>query len=943
MADASLGTAVLRTQLDTTGLSRGLTNAGREVESFARTADDRLNRIGVGLTNVGRNLTVGLTLPITAAGAAIIKAASDAEETASKFATVYRVLGQGAEVAADQLATSFGLSSTNARRLLGDTGDLLTGFGFTADAALDLSVQVNELAVDLASFTNFSGGAAGASAALTKALLGERESVKSLGISILETDVQARVLLNTQQGLTFESERQAKAFATLQIAQEQSKNAIGDFARTSDSFANQQRVLAGEVNNLAVSLGTILLPAATSAVTSAKNLVTAFNSLEPAAQRNVLVFAGVAAAVGPVTLAVGGLVRAYGALVVIIPRVVAGYATIRAATTALVASNTTLQGALVATRAVMATLWGPAGIIVAGVTALAALSRQLLVTTDALNRFANQSIAVDGLSEEARNLSRTILELDDARQGFVLGLAEQSERGELDLEGARAAVQRYDANVQGLRDRFGEVVREAAALRDGVTAVPDLDIALNVAGLDDFQAILADLSGGGAVPVLDLALPDPTREARNWTGRLLDEVRLGLQDERGAFDILSPRFQELQQEARDALSGFGFDSVEYQDTLAKLDVVQAAVDQLSASLGVPLVIEPTVSANRVPVPGVSVAVAPARDVTPLTGGQLAAREADIASRLASVTRGIEAITPAFTASVAGAINVIPLTAGQIAAQSADIATRLEGVTRSLDDITPAFRVSVAEALNVIPLTAGQLAAQMLDVGERLRSVTRTLEQITPNVGVTVASAVNVVPLSAGQLSGFGVDAGTRLAERRAGEAAAAQAVADAGRQFNQQVIVAGAQFAAGLVESIRSGDVRGALTNAFSTAGAVLSAGSNFLGAGGSFLGLGASAIPGLGLVAALLPIFGSLLGGLFQPGQSQREQDAVRAAGVGPRGAPAIEFNVNVQQSLNVQSLTDPAGRAAVDGLLNDTVNRILRVVEANIIPRVQRLEAMA
>ena len=131
----------------------------------------------------------------------LIRSARDAEETFSKFGTVFKSVTAQAEKSATLLAQSYGLSSVKAKQLLADTGDLLSGFGFTGAAALDLSTQVNELAVDLASFTNFSGGAAGASAALTKAILGERESAKSLGIAIQEADVQARVFQLTQQNL----------------------------------------------------------------------------------------------------------------------------------------------------------------------------------------------------------------------------------------------------------------------------------------------------------------------------------------------------------------------------------------------------------------------------------------------------------------------------------------------------------------------------------------------------------------------------------------------------------------------------------------------------------------------------------------------------------------------------------------------------------------------
>ncbi len=291
-------------------------------ESSVSKVDGAIEKTKGGLTSVaeraqkvGGSLTTFVTLPILGIGAASLKAASDSEEAFSKFATVFQSVGDESEKVANNLAQNFGLSSTKARELLGDTGDLLSGFGFTGESALDLSKQVNELAVDLASFTNFSGGAEGASAALTKALLGEREGVKSLGISILEADVKAKVLENTQKGLTFETERQAKAYATLQLAQAQSKNAIGDYARTSDGFANQMRLLGSRLNDLAVSFGKILIPPAQKALKVIMRAVNFFQNLNERAKTIIVVFLGIAAVMGPLILLISTAVLGIGSLI----------------------------------------------------------------------------------------------------------------------------------------------------------------------------------------------------------------------------------------------------------------------------------------------------------------------------------------------------------------------------------------------------------------------------------------------------------------------------------------------------------------------------------------------------------------------------------------------------------------------------------------------------
>lgn len=300
MTIASLAVQLLA---DTTKLYQGF-----------RDAEGRMLAFGSKLEDIGRTMTTAATLPIVAGLGFAVKAASDAEETFTKFAVVFRDVGTEADAAFQLLRDSYGLSSKAAKELLGNTGDLLTGFGFSQQAALDLATQVNTLAVDLASFTNFAGGAAGASDALTKALLGEREAVKSLGIAILEEDVQKKVAENTTKGLTFATERQAKAYATLQIAQEQSKNALGDYARTSEGFANQSRLLTQRLNDLAVEFGTILLPAMTKAVGVLTELSVRLREMDEPTKRLTLGVLGLVAVVGPATLAIGLLAKGVVAL-----------------------------------------------------------------------------------------------------------------------------------------------------------------------------------------------------------------------------------------------------------------------------------------------------------------------------------------------------------------------------------------------------------------------------------------------------------------------------------------------------------------------------------------------------------------------------------------------------------------------------------------------------
>ena len=281
-----------------------------EVDKFK----NKLKSAGRGMRNFGAKATIGITLPVALAARSMIKAAADAEETKSKFNTVFSSISADAKKTADDLVKNFDLSRVESNKLLADTGDLLSGFGFSQKAALEMSKQVQNLAVDLASFTNIEGGASRASAALTKALLGERESVKSLGIAILEEDVKKKVAILRAKGLRFESMRQAKAVATLQIAMEQSKNAIGDYARTSTSAANRSRKLSARFDDLKVTIGTKLLPIALKLTNFLIRMIDKFEALSPVTQNIILGFIGFAAVIGPISLAISGLVFLFGLL-----------------------------------------------------------------------------------------------------------------------------------------------------------------------------------------------------------------------------------------------------------------------------------------------------------------------------------------------------------------------------------------------------------------------------------------------------------------------------------------------------------------------------------------------------------------------------------------------------------------------------------------------------
>lgn len=308
MANKSIGLLNIVFGADLRGFDRAMKKAQKNIKKF-----------GTKMGAIGKDLTTKVTLPIVGLGVAAVKMASDFEETDSKFKTVFSSIEEQAESTAQTFRESFGLSEQSAKELLSSTGDLLVGFGFTEESALGLSTQVNELAVDLASFTNFSGGAKGASEALTKALLGERESIKSLGIAITETDLKK---FAEDQGLVWkELDRVAKANLTFQLAMQQSSKAVGDFDRTQFSLANQTRQLHENLKDLGVEFGTILIPLAQELVSSLRQLSTFLMGLSDETKQNIVTFFKWAAILGPFLVVTSKIVTAFGKLLPLISKI----------------------------------------------------------------------------------------------------------------------------------------------------------------------------------------------------------------------------------------------------------------------------------------------------------------------------------------------------------------------------------------------------------------------------------------------------------------------------------------------------------------------------------------------------------------------------------------------------------------------------------------------
>jgi hypothetical protein len=324
----NLGDMIVRIVGENAQFDSGIDKSEKKLVAFERKA-----------LKIGKSLTKFVTLPMLALGAASIKAASDAEETAAKFGTAFRDVREQADITAKNLAENYGLSNEEAQRLLSTTGDLLKGFGATGEQALGLSDRVQKLAVDLASYNNIQGGASRASRVLTRAMLGEREALTELGVKVSEEDVKARLLADGFANLEGRALLLARAQTTLALVSEQSGDAMGDFARTSDSVANRARIAKAEINNLLVTFGNDFLPVVADALGHITDLVKRFNNLDEGTRKIITRVAIAAAAMGPLLIAFSKMATAL--------RILKPLLTAVASPTGLIAAGVVIMAAFV--------------------------------------------------------------------------------------------------------------------------------------------------------------------------------------------------------------------------------------------------------------------------------------------------------------------------------------------------------------------------------------------------------------------------------------------------------------------------------------------------------------------------------------------------------------------------------------------------------------------
>lgn len=154
---------------------------------------------------------------------------------------------------AENAITQFGLGQTVTKKYVGTFGAMAKAFNFSNKEALAMSETLTGLTGDVASFYNLSSDEAYTK--LKSVFTGETETLKDLGVVMTQNALDQYALANGYGRTTAKMSEQEKVALRYKFVLDKLSLANGDFARTSDSWANQTRVLSLRFNELKAALG----------------------------------------------------------------------------------------------------------------------------------------------------------------------------------------------------------------------------------------------------------------------------------------------------------------------------------------------------------------------------------------------------------------------------------------------------------------------------------------------------------------------------------------------------------------------------------------------------------------------------------------------------------------------------------------------------------------
>ncbi|MCI7688947.1 MAG: hypothetical protein MSQ68_01035 [Trueperella pyogenes] len=226
-----------------------------------------LKKLSSALANIGEKLKIAAKYSAAAAvalGGIAVAAASKLEQSTGTIDDIFKQNAAQVHAWAASAAKDVGLSKNSYNELAAVISTQLKNGGTSMDELGAKSNNLIKLGADLSA--GFGGSTADAVSAISSALKGERDPIERYGVSLKQATIDAKAAELGFKKVGGSISNEANQAATLALIMEQTGDMHGKFGREADTLAHKQEVFKAQLENVAATLGTYLLPALTAVV-----------------------------------------------------------------------------------------------------------------------------------------------------------------------------------------------------------------------------------------------------------------------------------------------------------------------------------------------------------------------------------------------------------------------------------------------------------------------------------------------------------------------------------------------------------------------------------------------------------------------------------------------------------------------------------------------------
>lgn len=216
---------------------------------------------------------------ITQFGLDCVNAASDLQEVQNVVDVTFGNSAAEIDAWAKTAITQFGLSETKAKQFASTLGAMMKSAGMAGDEVVKISEDLSGLAADMSSFYNLDFDTAFQK--IRSGLAGETEPLKQLGINMSQANLEAFAL---EKGITKALDKMSQGEMVMlryQYLMQATADAQGDFARTSDGYANSLRLLESNLDSIKTKIGAGFIDILANATSSLNNFLGSLTQQKP--------------------------------------------------------------------------------------------------------------------------------------------------------------------------------------------------------------------------------------------------------------------------------------------------------------------------------------------------------------------------------------------------------------------------------------------------------------------------------------------------------------------------------------------------------------------------------------------------------------------------------------------------------------------------------------